>query len=309
MNGVMTTALLDTGCSRCIAHVSCCSSWKQEAVSILTVSGKEQFCKGTGVVTLRLSNGEAVDVDVLVVETTPLGFAFILGMNGIVALGGATVNEERRVRFGKEEAVACGAAVIGVDEKDFSATYDTATNSWTAAWKWSQDSEPDALLNKVEEYSIPREARVMYENELGKWIADGWLVPYEEEKHGPVKGLLPLMAVIQRNKSKVRPVLDFRELNTRVEAFTAEADVCADKLREWRQEGVNVSVIDLEKAYLQIRIHRSLWPYQTIVFKKRRYCLTRLGFGLNVAPLVMKTVLKCVLSQDCCEGRNLGLHR
>ena len=106
------------------------------------------------------------------------------------------------------------------------------------------------------------------------------------------------MAVIQQNKGKVRPVLDFRELNTRVDAFTADTDVSADRLREWRKQGVNVSVIDLEKAYLQIRIHHSLWPYQTIVFKGRRYCLTHLGFGLNVAPLIMKAVLKCVLSQD-----------
>lgn len=106
------------------------------------------------------------------------------------------------------------------------------------------------------------------------------------------------MVVIQQNKGKVRPVLDFRELNTRVDAFTAYADVCAEKLREWRKQGVNVSVIDLEKAYLQIRIHHSLWPYQTIVFKRRRYCVTRLGFGLNVTQLIMKAVLKCVLSQD-----------
>lgn len=29
----------------------------------------------------------------------------------------------------------------------------------------------------------------------------------------------------------------------------------------------------------------------------RKYYLTRLGFGLNVLPLVMKVVLNCVLSQ------------
>ena len=87
VNGVLTTAMVDTGCSRCIAHVSRCSSWKHEAVSVLTVSGKEHFCKGTGIVRIHLSNGEAVEVNVLVEDTTPLGFQFILGMNGIVALG------------------------------------------------------------------------------------------------------------------------------------------------------------------------------------------------------------------------------
>lgn len=79
-------------------------------------------------------------------------------MNGKVALGGATENEEWRVRF--------GTAVIGVDEQDFIVTYDAATNSWTAKWKWSQDGEPGTLRNKVVEYSVPSEARMMYEDEL-----------------------------------------------------------------------------------------------------------------------------------------------
>ncbi|KAK4322347.1 hypothetical protein Pmani_006904 [Petrolisthes manimaculis] len=300
VNGALTTVLVDTGCSRCIVHTSLCNSWKEETISVLTVSGEEYLCKGSGIVRLQLSSGASVDVDVFVVDTTPLGFGFILGMNGIVALGGVTVNMNRLVKFGKDNTATCaaGTEVIGVHEQDFSATYDVTTNSWTAMWKWSQGIEPGILKKQVEEYSVPPGARELYEKELKKWIADGWLVPYEEVEHGPMKGLIPLMAVIQCNKGKVRPVLDFRELNTRVDTFTADADVCLDRLREWRRKGVNVSIIDLEKAYLQIRIHKSLWPYQTVVFKGRRYCLTRLGFGLNVAPLIMKAVLKCVLSQD-----------
>ncbi|KFD54664.1 hypothetical protein M513_04364 [Trichuris suis] len=38
-------------------------------------------------------------------------------------------------------------------------------------------------------------------------------VPYDERKYGEPKGLIPLMAVVQRNKRKVRPVMDFRELH------------------------------------------------------------------------------------------------
>lgn len=89
------------------------------------------------------------------------------------------------------------------------------------------------------------------------------------------------MAIVQHNKKKVRPVMDFRELNCHMQAYTASSDVCADRLREWRRHGENVAVIDLAKAYLQIRVHPSLWPYQTVCFKGQRYCLTRLGFGLN----------------------------
>ncbi|KRX80125.1 hypothetical protein T06_4700 [Trichinella sp. T6] len=215
------------------------------------------------------------------------------------ALGGVTVTCGRCVRFGLDDPGVCAAAEAGISirENDFTATYCHSTRSWTAAWKWSDAGQPGVLRNMVEEYPPVNVARGAYEDELRKWIKDGWLVPYDEREHGPPKGLLPLMAVIQRNK-KVRPVMNFRELNAHIESYTAKKDVCSQKLREWRRQGVNVALIDLKKAYLQIRIDKSLWPYQTVVFKGNRYCLTRLGFSLNVAPLMMKAVLNRVISRD-----------
>ena len=72
--------------------------------------------------------------------------------------------------------------------------------------------------------------RLAYEEELREWIKDGWLIPYPYKKLGPPKGLIPLMAVAQHNKAKVRPVMDYCKLNAHVDAFTADADVCASKL-------------------------------------------------------------------------------
>ena len=82
------------------------------------------------------------------------------------------------------------------------------------------------------------------------------------------------MAKVQQNKGKVGSVMDFRELNTHINTFTADFDVCADKLRKWRRQGVNVTTIDHRKTYLQIHTHKSLWPYQTAEFKIHRYSLT-----------------------------------
>ncbi|KFD64581.1 hypothetical protein M514_13014 [Trichuris suis] len=62
------------------------------------------------------------------------------------------------------------------------------------------------------------------------------------------KGLIPLMAVIQRRKNKVRPVMDFQELNGYIGTYTAHADVCVDKVRQWRRQGVNLAMVDLNKA-------------------------------------------------------------
>ena len=64
---------------------------------------------------------------------------------------------------------------------------------------------------------------------------NGWLIPYPESELGPPKGLIPLMAILQENKQKVWPVMDYRELNEHVNTYTANADVCAQTMQEWRQ--------------------------------------------------------------------------
>lgn len=106
------------------------------------------------------------------------------------------------------------------------------------------------------------------------------------------------MAAMQHKKGKMRPVMDFRQLKTHIKAFTAQSDMCAERLREWSKQGVNATVIDLVTAYLQIRIHTSLWLYQPVCFKGHEYYLTCSGFGLNVAPLLMKAILNFVLAPD-----------
>ena len=106
------------------------------------------------------------------------------------------------------------------------------------------------------------------------------------------------MAVLQENKQKIRPVMDYRELNKHVDPYTAGDDVCAHKLREWRQQGSDVAILDLRRAYLQIRVEKSLWPFQTVEFKETCYCLTRLGLGRNVAQSIMTAIMSAIRQQD-----------
>ena len=85
------------------------------------------------VVRLRLGNGVSVEVKVFVVSAKPLGFPFVLGMNGVMALGGVSVTAQREVRFGVNDAPVCAVAGttsdIQVDEQDF-IVYDAANNTW-----------------------------------------------------------------------------------------------------------------------------------------------------------------------------------
>lgn len=164
-------------------------------------------------------------------------------------------------------------------------------------WEWAGGRKPHQLLNWIPEYHVPVAAWQQYKTEIEKWITKGWLVPYDETKFGEPKGVIPLMAVIQRNRRKVWPVMDYWELNTHLETHTANTDIHAYRLREWRRMGRNVKLINLKKAYLQVRVHHSGWAYKTVIFRGERLCLTRLGFDLSIAPMVIKAVTSKVLKK------------
>ena len=201
-------------------------------------------------------------------------------------------------------AGACGRDVT-VDAADFSAQFSAESGHWTVAWKWADGNGPDRLRNTIAQYAVPEAARSAYYEELDLWVREGWLQRYDERTDGAARGLIPMMAVVQPNQDKVRPVLDYRELNGHIAAHTAEADVCAEQLRRWRRHGSRIAVVDLRKAYLQLRLDRRLWPFQTVKVRGELHTLTRIGFGLNCAPLIMKAVVRAILDQDETVGRGV----
>lgn len=184
-----------------------------------------------------------------------------------------------------------------VSDRDFSASF--AEGKWTVRWVWKEDKEP-LLDGQCGEYAIKECDRAAYVSELALWVEEGWLVPYDKAKHGEVRGLVPLMAVRQANKQgKVRPVMDYREVNEHVLCYPGQdAAVCDEKLRRWRRLGGDVSLLDLKKAYLQLHVADDLVRFQAVRHHGVTYVLTRLAFGLNVAPKIMSKVLGKVLSQD-----------
>ena len=87
----MCIVLIDSECSPYIVHAPYCASWTSNSTDAMTVSGQRQCCDDLGRVQLRVCNGDSVVVDVFVVNFKPHGFVFILGINGISALGGVTI--------------------------------------------------------------------------------------------------------------------------------------------------------------------------------------------------------------------------
>ena len=115
------------------------------------------------------------------------------------------------------------------------------------------------------------------------------------------RNFLPIFSVRQEmgDSCKVRPVFDFRVLNSRIQSHPGGATPpCADRLRDWRQRGSSCAVLDLRKAYLEVHVDRSLWAHQAVRWKGRVYLLTRLGFGLASAPKIMTSIVEAVIAED-----------
>ena len=66
------------------------------------------------------------------------------------------------------------------------------------------------------------------------------------------------MAILQENKWKVQPIMDYCEFNEHVDAYTASTDICAQNLRKWQQQSPKVAVLDLHWANLQVHIKKPL---------------------------------------------------
>ena len=154
------------------------------------------------------------------VDEALFGYDLLLGLNAIRQLGGMIMSATGEVKFPQRERLMCAA--ITLDEPDFHAEYDETKRVWTASWKWSGDQPPVSLKNTLSEYPAPKRLQGEYERELLAWIQNGWLIPYPESELGPPKGLIPLMAILQESKQKVRPVMDNRKLNEHVNAFVGQ---------------------------------------------------------------------------------------
>lgn len=106
-------------------------------------------------------------------------------------------------------------------------------------------------------YRIKPEVEANFDTEVKEWIRVGILIPWKEYQHAIVKYFIPLMAVAQRRgeEEKVRPVLDYGMLNSAIESQPIGATpLCRDRMRRLRSEEPQCAVIDLQRAYLQVRV-------------------------------------------------------
>ena len=96
-----------------------------------------------------------------------------------------------------------------------------------------------------------------------------------------------------KETTPVRPCLDYRQLNQRLLSHPGyDTSSCDETMREWRMRSSDGVMLDLRKASLQIHVAPNLYRYQAVLWRGKLYAMTRMGFGLNVAPNIMDMVVK-----------------
>ena len=262
---------------------------RKSSVSIVAVDGRTVSNVGVTKADL-IVNGVKFSRECLVLPELPLSFEVVIGMDILSCFEGLKITSGRVELLNPTvSAPAVPRPRCVIEDPDFTAEL-TAQGHWEVSYKLKQDP---GLTGGIPHYGIRDEAvQDKFDKEIEQWIAEGILVPCPDQKSD---GILPLMAIPEPAKNKVRPVVDCRNLNKEVESHTADADVCAETIREWRRMGRKLAVVDLAKAYLQIRVKSELWQYQRVKHKGTVFCLTRLAFGLNVAPKIMSRIVNHVL--------------
>jgi hypothetical protein len=172
---------------------------------------------------------------------------------------------------------------------------------WVLKWQWAA-SAPQNLFKGVTLYRGKlknEEQREWFNAEVGRWIESKFLERYCQKYFGTVKCILTWNPVIQLHKTtKVRPALDYSILNPYIKNtnFVSQSEVCHISLQRWRKLAV-AYLVDVDKAYMNVEVDRSLYPYQVVEVDGAQYAMTRMGFGLNVAPRVLKCLIQQVLKE------------
>ena len=312
-------ALVDSGSSLSLVKHSVLAakqwSFRRGRVRLTTVSGDYTWTIGVAMLHHVVIGGTNLgNVEAHVVEQLPAGVDLLVGLLVLIkhgcwigSRGGQTV-----LQFGPDKKtqgrgpLGCtvtdkqtkkGANHMEVVDEDFKARF--RDGRWHMEWCWREESRPQ--LGAVWNHPVVECAQGGFDKEVEAWVKDGILVPWEQDVHGSIKHRVPLMAVMQQKGAevKVRPFMDFRRLNKQIKSFPGGAlPTCRDRLREWRCWGAHCAVVDLRKAYLQVAVDKSLWTYQAVTWQGKTYLLTRLGFGLSIAPKVMTAIVNKVLAVD-----------
>ena len=180
------------------------------------------------------------------------------------------------------------------------------SGSWELDWQWDREP-PHGLFKGVHVYSRKLKSPQQvdwFNTEVKKWVDSKFLVPFDSKIFGEKRCTLTWNPVVQTHKNtKVRPTLDYAILNPYIKNhnFVSQSEICHEALRKWRRYKT-AYLVDVEKAYMNVYVSPKLYPYQVVQVDQKVYAMTRMGFGLNIAPRVLKCLIAHVLDKAALDA-------
>jgi transposase InsO family protein len=178
---------------------------------------------------------------------------------------------------------------------------------WVVSWKWIDGPRGKFGCPVYFKTGMPQEHRDLLDAEIQKWIDNEFLVPIKDcEKH-LMRGTVPIKPEEQLHKTStpVRPVCDFRWLNEYIKSVPneglSEPVAAPTYIRRWRSyPQAKMRLVDISKAYMRIYMNEEQSYYQCVRYpdKFSTFRLTRLGFGISIAPKVLRTLLETILPPE-----------
>ena len=286
LEGYGRTALIDIGCSFTVVSVAVAREvgcvWTSNVGIVLETFERPVRMLGSCWVRLLVCGGAKLGPhEVQVMQTLPLDVSLVVGFDIVLEHGVVLTPWEGsvKVEFGQramgQTSLLGGHRPSGVQraeaDDDFEAWFEAG--SWTMTWemKGGWPTRFSAWCQSMTRLNLwPR----------SEWVADGILVPWSEANHGVIQNIILLMSVKQMKGSqcKVRPVLYFCELNKCILSLSSDVPTCEERLREWWLLGLRGTLIDLKRAYLQVRVARELWVHQAVRWGGQVYPAHSFGF-------------------------------
>ena len=306
----------------------------QPRVSVVSVDSSKVKIRGAVDLELQRQGDGApvslprVRVNACVVDSlTAVAADLLLGADVIAGVGGVRLSygqdgEVNGVCFGpqpRDTGAAATAAAdvestlrhVDVTEDDRGVTlkaedgelrWDNDKQHWTLHWQWRDGQAPTSPIGsgigQYARHNLSDKQESQFCDEMDAWVENGYLIEYDEATYGPPAAIIPLLAKDQAHKEStpVRPCLDYRGLNAVIKSNPGtDAPACGEKIRKWRQVADSqFELVDIRKAYLQVRVDPSLLRYQVVVWRGKLYAMSRMGFGLSIAPKFMDIIVRWV---------------
>ena len=185
VNDKRVRVLIDTGCTVTLIRSGLSSDCRGTS-TIRAVDGQKVACRGISTVTLEIC-GQLLNTEAIVMEKMIDVVDIIMGMDVILELGGVIIKENGNMEFRggdfatsihlnsmNKEKIQCE-----VEDNDFSAKFEGMR--WTVDWKWTLGTL--ILKNNIDRYytKLTEGERVDCDNEFKRWIAEGILVPWDQD--------------------------------------------------------------------------------------------------------------------------------